>query len=70
MDGFTQTQISALVAALACLMALAAAFIHDRMMAERSAKGDPWIKPRQPLALLAMATLFAILTAILALQGR
>ena len=70
MDGFTQTQISALVAALACLMALAAAFIHDRMMIERSTTGEPWIKPRHPLALLVMATLFAVMTAILALQGR
>jgi len=70
MGSLTQTQISALVAALASLMALAAAFIHDRMMTGRSTTGAPWVKPRHPLALLAMATLFAVMTAILALQGR
>jgi len=70
MNGFTQTQIAAVVAAAACVMALIAGFAHDRLMAERAAKGEPWIKPRHPLALLAMATLLSSVTAILAFQGR
>jgi hypothetical protein len=70
MGGFSQTQITALIAALACVMALITGLIHDRTMAERAAKGEPWVKPRQPLALLAMATLLSVMTAILALQGR
>jgi hypothetical protein len=70
MNGFTQTQIAAVVAALACIMALIVSFFHDRLMTERSAKGEPWIKPQYPLALLAVATVLAVMTAVLAVQGR
>jgi hypothetical protein len=70
MGNFSQTQITAMVAALACVMALLAGFVHDRQMAERSKTSQPWIRPAQPLALLALATVLAILTAALALQGR
>ncbi len=70
MGSFSQTQITAMVAALACVMALLAGFMHDRQMAERSKAGQPWVKPAQPLALLALATVLTILTAALALRGR
>ncbi len=66
----SQTQIIAIVAALGCGFALIAAFVHDRSMAARSAKGEPWLKPAYPLALLAIATTLSIMTAVLALQGR
>jgi hypothetical protein len=67
---FSQTQITALVAALGCVMALLAGLVHDRQMAARAAEGKPWVKPAHPLALLALATVLSILTAVLALQGR
>jgi len=70
MTSFSQTQITALVAALACVMALLAGYVHDRQMAVRAAEGKPWVKPAHPLALLALATVLSILTAVLALQGR
>ncbi len=70
MNGLTQTQSIALVAAFACLLALVAGIIHDRLMAERSQEGKPWVKPAHPLALLTLATVLSILTAVLALQGR
>lgn len=66
----SQTQIIAIVAAFGCVFALIAGFVHDRSMTERSAKGEPWLKPAYPLALLAIATMLSIVTAVLALQGR
>ncbi len=66
----SQTQITAIIAAFACLFALIAAIVHDRTMAQRSATGEPWLKPAQPLAILAIATLMTIMTAVFALQGR
>ena len=44
-------------AALGCVLALIAFFIHDRQMAERSATGQPWAKPTQPLLMLVIATM-------------
>ena len=70
MGPFSMTQTTALVAALACVLALLAAYVHDRQMAVRSAEGKPWIKPAHPLSLLLLATVLSIMTAILALQGR
>jgi len=70
MGPLTQTQITAIVAAFGCVTALLAAFVHDRAMARRSVEGEPWIKPTHPLALLVLATMLSIVTAILALQGR
>jgi hypothetical protein len=66
----TQTQMTALVAAMACVMALIAGYVHDRQMAARAAEGRPWVKPAHPLALLALATVLSVLTAVLAFQGR
>jgi len=66
----SQTQITAIIAALACVFALITALVHDRAMAQRSASGEPWLKPAHPLAILAIATLMAIMAAVFALQGR
>jgi len=66
----SQSQITAIVAAVGCLLALIAFAIHDRQMAARSAAGQPWTKPMQPLLMLVIATVLSIVTAILALQGR
>ncbi len=70
MGSFSQTQITAIVAALGCALALIAFFVHDRQMAARSAAGEPWTKPVQPLLMLLIATVLSILTVVLALQGR
>lgn len=70
MGPLSQTQITALVAAFGCVLALLAFVIHDRQMAERSATGQPWTKPMQPLLMLVIATMLSIVTAVLALQGR
>ena len=70
MGTFTQTQMTALVAAMACLLALIAGFAHDRTMAAHAKAGKPWVKPSYPLAVLALATVLSILTAVLAMQGR
>ena len=70
MSAFSQTQITALVAAGACLLSLLAFVIHDRRMAAHAAAGQPWVRPTQPLLMLLIATVLSIVTAILALQGR
>ena len=70
MVDLTQSQTTALVAAFGCVAALIAAFVHDRQMAVRSQEGKPWVKPTHPLAILAIATMLSIMTAVLALQGR
>jgi hypothetical protein len=70
MGPFSMTQTTALVAALACVLALTASYVHDRQMAVRAAEGKPWIKPSYPISLLLLATLLSIMTAVLALQGR
>jgi len=66
----SQAQITALVAAFGCVLALIAFYIHDRQMAARSATGQPWVKPIQPLLMLLIATVLSILTFILLMQGR
>ncbi|MBM3499860.1 MAG: hypothetical protein FJX74_14460 [Armatimonadetes bacterium] len=70
MGPLSQTQVTALVAALGCVLSLIAFLIHDRQMAARSASGQPWTKPTQPLLMLVIATALSVVTAVLALQGR
>jgi len=69
-SALNQTQITAIVAALGCVLSLIAFAIHDRQMAARSAEGKPWVKPTQPLLMLLIATALSIVTVVLALQGR
>ena len=66
----SQSQITAIIAAVGCLLALIAFVIHDRRMVAYAAEGKPWTKPMQPLLMLVIATVLSIVTAILALQGR
>jgi len=66
----SQTQVTAAVAAIGCVLSLIAFFIHDRQMAARAAAGEPWTKPTQPLLMLVIATALSIVTVVLALQGR
>ena len=66
----SQAQITAIVAAVGCVLALIAFFIHDREMAARSAEGKPWVKPMHPLLMLVIATALSIMAAVFALQGR
>jgi len=66
----SQTQMTAIVAAVGCLLSLIAFLIHDRQMACRSAEGQPWTKPMHPLLMLTIATLLSVMTAVFALQGR
>ena len=70
MGPLSQTQMTAIVAAIGCVLSLLAFFIHDRQMAARSAAGQPWTKPVQPLLMLLIATMLSVVTAALALQGR
>ncbi|MGQ9732444.1 MAG: hypothetical protein ACUVX8_14380 [Candidatus Zipacnadales bacterium] len=70
MTSLTETQITALIAALGCVLALIAFLVHDRRMRAYAAAGKPWVKPLHPLLLLTLATALSILTAVLALQRR
>jgi hypothetical protein len=70
MGSLTQTQITALVAAGASLLCLIAFLIHDRRMMGASSRGEPWVRPAQPLLMLVIATVLSIVTAVLALQRR
>jgi hypothetical protein len=67
---FSQSQMTAIVAAVGCVLALISFLIHDRRMASRAAEGKPWVRPAQPLLMLVIATVLSIVTAALALQNR
>ncbi|MBM3477311.1 MAG: hypothetical protein FJX75_28925 [Armatimonadetes bacterium] len=66
----SQSQVTSIVAAAGCLLALIAFVIYDRRMAAAAAEGKPWTRPAQPLLMLVVATVLSIVTAILAFQGR
>ena len=70
MPPIPQSHITAIIAAVGCLLALVAFVIHDRRMAAAAVEGKPWTRPAQPLLMLVIVTVLSVVTAILLWQGR
>lgn len=65
----TQTQISAIVTAMACALAWLNLWMHVRVVAARPDAGLP-VYPRHQTALAGLAAVMAVMTAVLAVMGR
>ena len=65
----TQTQISAIVTAMACAVSFLNLWMHTRVVAARPDAGLP-IYPRHQTALAGLSTVMAVMTALMAAMGR